>query len=166
MSIESVMPFNHGILCRPLWLHSINFSSLQPTVIIALPCSVVSLCCCSVTKLYWTLCDPVNCSMPGLSAHHYLPECSNLCPLSQWYHPTISSSVAPFSFCPQFLPASGLFQWVSSLHQVAKVLELQLQHQSIQWIFRIDFFSIDCFDLFASFFNRKFSYSNILFPYS
>ena len=99
-----------------------------------------------------TLCDPMNCSMPGLSVHHYLPECSDLCPLIQWYHPTISSSVAPFSFCPQFLPASGLFQWVSFLHQVAKILELQLQHQSFRWIFRIDFFSIDWFDLFASFF--------------
>ena len=42
---------------------------------------------------------------------------------------------------PAFSPSQhrGLFQWVSSLHQVAKVLELQLQHQSFQWIFRIDF---------------------------
>ena len=83
MSIESVMPFNHAILCHPFWLHSINFSSLQPAVIITLPCSVVFLCCCSVTKLYPPLCDPMNCSMPGFSVHHYLPECSNLCPLSQ-----------------------------------------------------------------------------------
>ena len=54
-------------------------------------------------------------------------------------HPAISSSVVPFSSCPQSLPASGFFQWVSSLHQVAKVLELQLQHQSFQWIFRTGF---------------------------
>ena len=67
------------------------------------------------------------------------PEaCSNSCPSSRWYHPTISSSVVPFS-CLQSFPASGLFQWVSFLHQVAKVLELQLQHQSFQWIFRTDF---------------------------
>ena len=39
----------------------------------------------------------------------------------------------------QSFPASGLLQWVSSLHQMAKVLELQLQHQSFQWIFRTDF---------------------------
>ena len=65
--------------------------------------------------------------------------CSNSCPLSQWCHPTISSSVVPFSSCLQFFPASGVFQWVSSSHQVAQVLELQLQHQSFQWIFRTDF---------------------------
>ena len=58
--------------------------------------------------------------------------CSNSGPLSQWCHPTISSLVIPFSSCLQPFPASGSFQWVSSLHQVAKVLELQLQHQS--WI--------------------------------
>ena len=49
----------------------------------------------------------------------------NPCPLSQWCHPTISSSVAPFSSCPQPFPASGSFQ-ISSSHQVAKVLEFQL----------------------------------------
>ena len=48
--------------------------------------------------------------------------------------------VAPFSSCPQSSPVyQGLFQWVSSSYQVAKVLELQLQHQSFQWIFRVDF---------------------------
>ena len=45
----------------------------------------------------------------------------------------------PFSSCPQSFPASGSFQWVGSLHQVAKVLELQLQHQSFHWIFVVDF---------------------------
>ena len=53
----------------------------------------------------------------------------NPCPLSWWCHPTISSSVIPFSSCPQSFPASGLFKWVSSSHQVAKVLEFQFQHQ-------------------------------------
>ena len=61
--------------------------------------------------------------------------CSNSCPLSQWCYPTISSSDTPCSSCPQSFPASGnLFQWVGSSHWVAKVLELQLQHQSFQWI--------------------------------
>ena len=62
---------------------------------------------------------------------------STSCPSCWWCHPTISSSVIPFS-CLQSFPASGSFQ-VSSLHQVAKVLEFQLQHQSFQWIFRTDF---------------------------
>ena len=64
--------------------------------------------------------------------------CSNSCPLSQWCHPNISSSVVPFS-CLQSFQHQGLFQWVGSLHQVAQVLEFQLQHESFQWIFRADF---------------------------
>ena len=57
-------------------------------------------------------------------------DCSNSCPSNQWCHPTISSFVAPFS-CPQSFPASGSFQWVSSSHQLATILELQ--HWSFQW---------------------------------
>ena len=65
---------------------------------------------------------------------------SDSCPLSQWCHPTISSSVTLFCSFPQSFPESAFFfQWVSSSHQVAKALELQLQHHSFQWIFRIDF---------------------------
>ena len=62
----------------------------------------------------------------------------NPCPLSQWCHPTVSSSVVPLSSCPQSFPASVSFQWVHSSHQVAKVLEFQLQHQSFQWTPRTD----------------------------
>ena len=51
----------------------------------------------------------------------------NPCPWSRWCHPTITSSFVPLSSCLQSFPASGLFKWVSSLHQVAKVLEFQLQ---------------------------------------
>ena len=61
---------------------------------------------------------------------------SNSCPLSHWCHPTISSSSPPTFNLSQH---QGLFQWVSSLYQVAQVLEFQLQHQSLQWIFRTDF---------------------------
>ena len=63
----------------------------------------------------------------------------NPCPLSWWCHPAISSFVISFS-CPQSFPASGSFQWVSSSHQVAKVLEFQLQHQSFQWTSRTELF--------------------------
>ena len=52
--------------------------------------------------------------------------CSNSCLSSWWCHPNISSSVIPFSPCLQSFPASDLFQWVSSSHDVAKVLEFQL----------------------------------------
>ena len=74
--------------------------------------------------------------------------CSDLFPLSWWCHSTISSSVAPFSPpALNFSQHQGLFQWVVSLHQVAKVLELQ--HQSFQWIFRVISFRIDWIDLLA-----------------
>ena len=51
----------------------------------------------------------MDCSMPAFSVLHYLPVCSNSCPLSQWCHPTMSSSVTHFSSCPQSFPASGSF---------------------------------------------------------
>ena len=58
------------------------------------------------------LCDPMNCSMPGLPVHHQLPKSTQThpCPLGRWCHPTISSSAIPFSSCPQSFPASGSFQ--------------------------------------------------------
>ena len=76
-----------------------------------------------ITQLCPTLCAPKDCSMPGLPAHHQTPGVySNSCPLSQWCHPTISSSVIPFSHLQSF-SASGFFQWVNSSQQVARVLE-------------------------------------------
>ena len=63
----------------------------------------------SVTQSCLTLCDPMSRSTPGLPVHHKLPVYSNSCPSSQWCHPAISSSVIPFSSCPQSLPASGSF---------------------------------------------------------
>ena len=63
---------------------------------------------------------------------------SNSCPLSWWCHPTISSSVVPSPPAFNLSQHQGLFKWVSSLHQVAKVLEFQLQPQSFQWTPRTD----------------------------
>ena len=56
------------------------------------------------------LCDPIDCSMPGPSVLYCLPELAqNSYPLSQWCHPVTSSSVSPFSSCPQSFPGSGSF---------------------------------------------------------
>ena len=97
-------------------------------------------CCCSVAKLFLTLCDPVDCSTPGFPVLHYLPE------FAQTHVPWVSDDIQPsyplLSPSPSALNLSqnqGLFQWTGSLPHVAKVLELQLQHQSFQWIFRVDF---------------------------
>ena len=75
--------------------------------------------------------------------------CSNSCPFSQWCHSTIYLLLPPSPLDLSLSQNQGLFQWVGSSHQVAKVLELQLQYQSFQWIFRVDFFQIDWFDLLA-----------------
>ena len=82
-------------------------------------------------------------------SQHARPPCpsptprvySNSGPLSQWCHPAISSSVVPFSSCLQSFPASGSFPISQFFTSGGKVLEVQLQHQSFQWIFRTDFLS-------------------------
>ena len=63
---------------------------------------------------------------------------SNSCPWSQWCHPSISSSVVPFS-CSQSSPASGSFPVDRPVTSGGQVLEFQLQHQSFQWIFSTDY---------------------------
>ena len=82
----------------------------------------------------------MDCSMPGLPVHHQLPEFTQtrvrwVSDAIQPSHPLSSPSPPAFNLSQQ----QGLLQWVSSLHQVAKVLEFQLQHQPFQWIFRTDF---------------------------
>ena len=87
-----------------------------------------------------TLCDAMDCSMPDCPVHHQLPELAQThvhwdSDAIQPSHPLLSPSPPAFSLSQH----ERLFQWVSSLHQVAKILEFQLQHQSFQWIFRTDF---------------------------
>ena len=66
--------------------------------------------CCSVFQSCPTLDDAMDCSTPGFPVLHQLSRvCSNSRPLSWWCQPTISSSVAPFSFCIQSFPASSSF---------------------------------------------------------
>ena len=93
----------------------------------------------SVTQSCPTLCDPMDCSMPSLPVHHQLPELTQthvhcVSDAIQPSHPLSSPSPPTFNLSQH----QGLFQWVGSLHQVAKVLEFQLQHHSFQWIFRTE----------------------------
>ena len=86
----------------------------------------------------------------GFPLHHQLPELTQthvhwVGDAIQPSHPLSSPSPPTFNLSQH----QGLFQWVSSLHQVAKVLELQLQHQFFQWIFRIDLLSMDWLGLLA-----------------
>ena len=93
----------------------------------------------SVAKLCLTLCNPMNCSTPSLPVHHQLLE------FTQTHVHWVSDAIQPS--CPLSSPSppapnpsqhQGLFQWVNSSHEVAKVLEFQLQHQSFQWTPRTD----------------------------
>ena len=94
----------------------------------------------SVTQSCPTLYDPVDCSTPGLPVHHQLLEFTQthvhwVSDAIQPSHPLSSPSPPAFNLSQH----QGLFKWVNSSHQVAKVLEFQLQHQFFQWIFRTDF---------------------------
>ena len=87
---------------------------------------LVIACCCSVTIYVW-LWDPMDCSMPGLPVLHHLPEFAQI--HVHWVDDAVQPSHPLSSPSPPALSLSqhqGLFQWVDSLHQVAKVLELQL----------------------------------------
>ena len=113
----------------------------------------------SVAQSCPALCNPVNRSTPGLPVHHQLPEFiqtldHRIGDAIQPSHP-LSSPSPP---APNPSQHQGLLQWVSSSHQVAKVLKLQLQHQSFQWIFqnlniyecsRLISFRMDWLDLLA-----------------
>ena len=93
----------------------------------------------SVAQSCLTLCDSMNCSMPGLPVHHQLLKSTQTHvhwggDAIQPSHPLLSPSPPAFNLSQH----QSLFKWVSSLHQVAKVLEFQLQHQFLQWTPRTD----------------------------
>ena len=90
----------------------------------------------------------MDCSTPGFPVHHQLPE------LAQTHVHRVSDAIqpshplsSPFPHTFNLSQHQGLFQWVSSSHQIAKVLKLHFQCQSFHWIFRTDFFRIAWFDL-------------------
>ena len=94
----------------------------------------------SVSQSCLTLCDPMDCSTPGPPVHHQLLEFTRthvhwVSDAIQPSHPLSSPSLPAFNLSQH----QGLFKWVHSSHQVAKVLDFQHQHQSFQWIFRTDF---------------------------
>ena len=106
-----------GLRIDVLFLWRIQFSS------VAQPCP--------------TLCDPMNCSTPGLSVIHQLPEFTrpHVHRVSDANQPSHSLSSPSASIFPSI---RVFFKWASFSHQVAKVLEFQLQHQSFQWTPRTD----------------------------
>ena len=105
--------------------------------------SVLQEECCSVVQSCLIPCDPMDCSMPGFPVLYHLLKLAQT--HVHWVNDAIQSSLPLLSPSPPAFYLSqnqDLFQWVSSSHQVAKVLELQLQNQSFQWIFRVDFLAV------------------------
>ena len=95
----------------------------------------------SVALSHVLLCNPMDCNTIGFPVHHQLPEPTqthvhHISDAVQPSHPLSSPSPATFNLSQH----QDLFQWVSSSHEVTKVLEFQLQHQIFQWIFRTDIF--------------------------
>ena len=91
----------------------------------------------SVSQSCLILCDPMDCSTPGFPVLHQLLELAQthvhqVGDAIQPSHPLSTPSPPAFNLSQH----QGLSKWLSSLHQVAKVLEFQLQHQSFQLIFR------------------------------
>ena len=132
----NIATISHPLVLLPIrWFES-QFSQLTICLLIKLLQWIVdvqSLSHVQLSETPWTAANQTSLSSPSPRA------CSNYCPLSRWHYPTILFLAFPFSSCLHLSQHQGLFQWVSSLYQVAKVLEPQLQHQSHQWIFRIDF---------------------------
>ena len=127
------------LFCKPWIQHrDICCSSLLIFLFnIIAKCWKFYFCCCSVIVCP-TFCHRLQHARlpwPSLSPR----VCPNSCPFSWQYYLTIPSSTTLFSFSFSLSQNQGLFQWVRSLHHMVKVLELQLQHQSVQWIFSNNF---------------------------
>ena len=94
----------------------------------------------SITQSCPTLCNPMDCSTPGFPVHHHLLELAqtHVHPVGnaiQPFHPLSSPSPPAFNLSQHL----GLFRWVISLHEEARVLDFHIHHQPFQWIFRTDF---------------------------
>ena len=134
----SVVPFSSCLQSFPA-SGSFQMSQLFASGGQSIEVSVIQIC-------YSVLSDclqPMECSMPGLPVHHQLLE------FTKTHVHWVSDAIQPFhplsSPSPPALNLSqhqGLLKWVSSLHQVAKVLEFQIQHQSFQWILRTGLISL------------------------
>ena len=148
MSLSTILEY------KKLWKHE-DFDNLRKILILSEltgwhTLTLISVQFSSVAQSCPTLCDPMNHSTPGLPVHHQLPEST------QTHVHRVSDAIPPsHPLSSPFPPAlnlsqhQSLFQWVSSSHEMAKVLESQLQNQSFQWTPRTDLLRMDWLDLLA-----------------
>ena len=135
LKLKLILLWSHAMLLLSFMSSPCELSKRQDSFLMFVSHSVSS-----VAQMCLTLCDPTDCSTPGLPVHHQLPELTEthvhwVGDAIQPSHPLLSPSPPIFNLSQH----RGLFIWVSCSHQVAKILEFQLQHQSFQWIFRTDF---------------------------
>ena len=129
---EAWCPAVHGVAKSQTWLGNWTMTTFMVRQSLKTQFS-------SVTQSCPTICDPMKRSTPGLPVYHQLPESTQthvhcVSDAIQPSHPLSSPSLP----APNRSQQQDLFIWVSSSHQVAKVLEFQLQHQSLQWTLRTD----------------------------
>ena len=159
-SIDSNMPgfSTHGILQARYWSElpfpppgDFPNPGIKPVSLISPELAGGFLTTSAIFHYVHFSCSVMSGSLPPHGLQHARLPCpspapkaySNSCPLYWWYHPheMIPSHPPSCPSPPAFNPSQhqGLFKWVCSLHQMAKVLKFQLQHQSFQWIFRTNF---------------------------
>ena len=119
-------------LASPCWVSSIRVS--------------VQGAYSAVAKSCVALCDPRDCSTSGFPVlHHLLEFCSNSRPLGRWGHPTLSSSVTPFSFCLPSFPASGSFptsRLIATVERFSKPCDPRDCQQLEWWRLSVFFLSL------------------------
>ena len=143
---QSIYPFSHPSIHTPfhasiyISLHLLfTHSSTKPSVYPYTQTPFFGYCCCSVTKLCLTLCDPVNCCMPDFRALHCLPEFAQT--HIHWVSDAIQLS-HPLSSCfllPSIFPRSRSFPVSQLFASSSQSIRASAAAQSCQWIFRVDF---------------------------
>ena len=134
-SPSSLIPHQYAVLSN-------TFCSFPYQILLPSSDQLVSLGEVIVQQLnhVWLFCNPMDCSRPGSPVLHYLPEFAHT--HAHWVDDAIQLSRVLLHPSPPAFSLSqdqDLFQWVNSSQQLAKLLKLQLQNQSFQWVFRTDF---------------------------
>ena len=146
---STCISFTRVLVHVPTFLQrSLGYQDFFSLSMLSLTTKLFSVQFSSVAQVRMTLCDPMDSRTPGFLVRHQFPKLDQTDVLwvgdaIQPSHPLPSPSPSAFNL-PQH---QGLFQWISSSHRVAKVLELQFQHQTSNEYWRLISFRIDWFDL-------------------
>ena len=131
-------PFSSKTYFLPLLSVGIRMWELSRFLFWAPLCMLMNFCCCSVAQSCPTLCDPMDCKAPlSLTISRSLLKLMSIESVMPSRHLILCY---PLLLLPSVFPSIRVFfQWIGSSHQMAKVLELQLQHAYFQWTLKVDF---------------------------